>query len=79
MQRFVADAPVRPWLTDITEDPTLEDTFYCAAVSDLHSRRIVGRSIADHVRSEFVERLDTRTWRRRTEFASAIVESIEGS
>jgi transposase InsO family protein len=51
-RRFVADAPDRFWCTDITEHPTREGKVYCAAVLDVFSRRIVGWSIADHMRSE---------------------------
>jgi len=53
-RRFVADAPNRLWLTDITEHPTREGKLYCAAVLDVYSRRIVGWSIADHLRAELV-------------------------
>ena len=53
-RRFHADAPNRLWLTDITEHPTREGKVYCAAVLDVYSRRIVGWSIADHLRSELV-------------------------
>ena len=45
-RRFVADAPDRLWLTDITEHPTREGKVYCAAVLDVYSRRIVGWSRA---------------------------------
>ena len=40
-RRFVADAPDRLWLTDITEHPTREGKVYCAAVLDVYSHRIV--------------------------------------
>jgi putative transposase len=50
-RRFVADAPDRLWLTDITEHPTREGKVYLAAVLDVYARRIVGWSIADHLRS----------------------------
>ena len=49
-----ADAPNRLWLTDITEHPTREGKVYLAAVLDVYSRRIVGWSIADHLRAELV-------------------------
>jgi len=41
-QRFVAPAPNRVWLTDITYVATAEGWLYLAAVLDLYSRRIVG-------------------------------------
>jgi putative transposase len=64
-RRFVADAPDRLWLTDITEHPTREGKVYCAAVLDVYSRRIVGWGIADHLRSEVVDALEMARWRRR--------------
>jgi hypothetical protein len=53
-RRFVADRPDRLWLTDITEHPTREGKVYLAAVLDVYARRIVGWSMADHLRSELV-------------------------
>ena len=53
-RRFVADGPDRLWCTDITEHPTAQGKVYCAAVIDVWSRRIVGWSIADHIRTELV-------------------------
>ncbi|MEV6299055.1 IS3 family transposase [Actinoplanes sp. NPDC051861] len=51
---FVATAPDRLWVTDITEHPTTEGKLYCAAVLDAFSRRIVGWSIAEHMKTELV-------------------------
>ena len=51
---FIVDAPDRLWLTDITEHPTSEGKLYCAAVMDAYSRRIIGWSIAAHMRTELV-------------------------
>jgi putative transposase len=53
-RQFTATAPNRLWLTDITEHPTAEGKLYCAAVMDVYSRRIVGWSIAAHIRTELV-------------------------
>lgn len=65
-RRFVADSPDRLWLTDITEHPTREGKVYLAAVLDVYARRIVGWSIADHLRSELVvDALEMARWRRR--------------
>lgn len=41
-------------MTDITEHPTEEGKLYCAAVMDAYSRRIIGYSMADHLRTELV-------------------------
>ena len=42
---FVADAPDKLWVSDITEHPAEEGKVYCAAVMDVYSRRIIGHSI----------------------------------
>jgi putative transposase len=79
-RRFVADAPDRLWLTDITEHPTREGKVYCAAVLDVYSRRIVGWSIADHLRTELVlDALDMARWRRRPQPGQTVVHSDRGS
>jgi putative transposase len=51
-RRFAADLPDRKWACDITYVPTREGFLYLAAVMDLCSRRIVGWSMADHLRTE---------------------------
>jgi len=79
-RRFVAEAPDRLWLTDITEHPTREGKVYCAAVLDVYSRRIVGWSIADHLRSELVvDALEMARWRRRPPPGQTVVHSDRGS
>jgi transposase InsO family protein len=79
-RHFVADAPDRLWLTDITEHPTREGKVYCAAVLDVYSRRIVGWSIADHLRSELVvDALEMARWRRRPRPGQTVVHSDRGS
>lgn len=54
-RRFRATAPNRAWLGDITFIPTGEGFLYLAGVLDLFSRKIVGWSMADHLRVELVE------------------------
>ncbi len=51
---FAAGAPDRCWVADITYLPTWEGWLYLVAVQDLYSRRIVGWSMADHMRTELV-------------------------
>jgi len=46
--------PDRAWAGDITFIPTSAGWLYLAVVIDLCSRRIVGWSLADHLRSELV-------------------------
>jgi putative transposase len=52
---FKADLPNQKWCVDITYIPTGEGWLYLAGVIDLCSRRIVGWSMADHLRSELCE------------------------
>ena len=53
-------------VTDITQHRTSEGWVYCAAVIDVHSRRCVGWSIADHLRTELVvDALDMARWQRK--------------
>ncbi len=53
-RQFAAGAPNRCWVADITYLRTWEGWLYLVAVQDLYSRRIVGWSMADHMRSELV-------------------------
>lgn len=49
---FEAKLPNQKWCCDITYIPTGEGFLYLAAVIDLCSRKIVGWSMADHLRTE---------------------------
>lgn len=49
---FASPLPNQKWCCDITYVPTREGFLYLAAVIDLCSRRIVGWSMADHLRTE---------------------------
>ena len=74
-----ADSPDRLWCTDITEHPTSTGKVYCAAVLDVFTRKIVGWSIADHMRSELVvAALQMAIWRRHPA-PGAIVHANLGS
>jgi transposase InsO family protein len=42
------------WVSDITYVPTGEGWLYLAGVMDLHSRRIVGLAMGEHLRTELV-------------------------
>jgi putative transposase len=53
---------------------------YCAVVLDAFSRRIVGWSIADHLRAELVcDALDMARWRRRPPAGRTIAHSDHGA
>ena len=51
---FAPGAPDRAWVQDITYIPTCEGWLYLASVLDLGSRRLLGYSMADHMRTELV-------------------------
>jgi putative transposase len=53
-RKFAAGAPNRVWVADITYLRTWQGWLYLVAVQDLYSRRIVGWSMADHMRAELV-------------------------
>jgi putative transposase len=53
-RQFTTTAPDRLWVADITQQRTDEGWWYLAVVLDTFSRRIVGWSMADHLRTELV-------------------------
>ena len=54
-RKFEAKAPNRLWVTDITYVQTAQGWLYLAVILDLFSRRVVGWSMADHMRTELVK------------------------
>jgi putative transposase len=52
---FLASAPNRLWVADITYLRTWEGWLYLVAVQDIFSRRIVGWAMEDHMRTELVQ------------------------
>ena len=67
-RRFQAQAPNRLWVADITYVPTWAGFVFLAVVLDVFSRRIVGWSMADHLRTELVlEALNMAVGQRRPE------------
>jgi len=65
---FKADAPYQLYVADITYIPTWAGFLYLAIVLDVFSRRVVGWSMATHLRSELVlEALDMALWQRKPE------------
>ena len=51
-RNFIAPAPNRIWLADITYVETDQGWLYLATVMDLYSRKIVGWAMADHLRAD---------------------------
>jgi len=65
-RRFRPDRPDMLWVADITYLRTWEGWVYLAAVQDAYSRRIVGWSMAEHMRAELVvDALEMALHRRR--------------
>ncbi len=65
-RNFTAQAPNRLWCGDITYIPTQEGWLYLATLLDCYARRIVGWSMADHLRTELaLNALDMAVRRRR--------------
>ncbi len=76
---FLAAAANRLWVADITYLRTWEGWLYLVAVQDVYSRRIVGWSMADHMRTELVtDALQMALARRRPE-PGLIWHSDQGS
>ncbi len=55
-RQFKVDAPDRVWAGDITYIRTTNGWGYLAVILDLHSRLVVGWALADHMRTELVEK-----------------------
>lgn len=51
---FTASAPLQTWLADISYIETRRGWLYLAVVLDLFSRKVVGWSLADHMRTALV-------------------------
>ena len=77
---FSADRPDELWVGDVTYIPTDEGWLYVASVLDVFSRRLVGWSIASHLRTELC--LDAlgaaAATRGRARFAGTVFHSDKG-
>jgi putative transposase len=74
--------PAQPdvlWVTDITYLRTWEGWLYLAAVQDAYSRRIVGGSMADHMRAELVVDALQMALHRRHPDPGLVCHSDQGS
>ena len=77
---FDPTEPDRLWVMDITEHPTGEGKVYLATVLDAFSRRVVGWSIADHIRSELVvDAVQMAIWRRQPPEGRTVAHSDHGT
>ena len=64
-RNFAAAAPNKIWTADITYVHTWEGFLYLAFILDVYSRKVVGWSMATHLRTELVvDALEMALWRR---------------
>jgi putative transposase len=64
-RNFTAEAPDRVWTADITYVHTQEGFLYLAFILDVYSRKVVGWSMASHLRTELVvNALEMALWWR---------------
>lgn len=78
-QHFSAARPNTVWLADITYLPTGEGWLYLAAVLDLATRKIVGWSMRDHMRTELSLAALMTVAQRQRPAAGLICHSDRGS
>lgn len=78
-RNFAASAPNKLWTADITYVPTEEGFLYLAFILDVYSRKVVGWSMAKHLRSELVAAALEMAIRRRNPSAGLVHHSDRGS
>lgn len=78
-QQFSAAMPNTVWLTDITYLPTGEGWLYLAAALDLATRKIVGWSMRDHMRTELTSAALMMATQRQRPAARLICHADRGS
>jgi putative transposase len=78
-RQFRPAAPNVLWIADVTYLRTWEGWLYLAAVQDAYSRRIVGWSMADHMRAELVVDALQMAISRRRPAPGLIHHSDQGS
>ncbi len=76
---FISDSPDRLWVADFTYVPTGEGWLYLAFVLDAYSRRIVGWSMAEHMRAELVVDALSMAVSRRNPAGGLVHHSDRGS
>ena len=78
-RNFVSEAPNQVWVGDITYLRTAAGFAYLAVLVDLHSRRVVGWAIADHMRTSLVQEALRRAIVTRNPEAGLIQHTDRGS
>ena len=79
-RQFVADAPNRLWVVDLTYVATWQGVAYVCFITDAFSRRIVGWRVATHMRTAMVlDALEMARWSRGTRLEGLVTHSDAGS
>ena len=78
-RNFCAPAPDRMWTADVTYLPTDEGFLYLAFILDVYSRKVVGWSMAGHLRTELVAAALEMATIRRNPSAGLIHHSDRGA
>ena len=79
-RQFVADAPNRLWVVDLTYVATWAGFAYVCFLTDAFSRRIVGWRVASHMRTQMVlDALEMARWARGTRLEGLVTHSDAGS
>ncbi len=77
---FTPEEPDVIWCGDISYIPTWEGFLYLSFVEDLASRRILGLSMAGHMRAELVgDALDAAVWVRGGDVTGVVFHSDRGT
>lgn len=78
-RRFSAERPDQLWVSDITYVPTRAGWLFLAIILDVFSRRIVGWSMASHMRTSLViDAIDMATQTRRPDIET-VLHSDQGT
>jgi putative transposase len=78
-RQFVAPAPNRLWVADITYVRTWSGFCYAAFVIDVYSRLLVGWQLATHLRADLaLDALEMAIWRRDTALDGLVHHSDRG-
>jgi transposase InsO family protein len=78
-RQFGPEAANQVWTTDITYLWTAQGFLYLAVVVDLFSRKIIGWSVADHMRTSLCKDALTMAWWRRKRPKDVLHHSDRGS
>ncbi len=70
---FRVDKPNKVWVSDITYISSLQGTLYLAVILDLHSRKVVGWQLADHMRADLIGDAIDRPWLDEERFQNCFI------